>query len=49
VAVGSRRYATRAAALDVPESVDTTAGLTAWVAIDGRLAGSIEFADRLRP
>lgn len=49
VAIGSRRFLyQRYPALESRPGNGTT-GLKAWLAIDGELRGTIEFADRLRP
>jgi cation transport ATPase len=49
VAVGSRRYAWQSAGAEPREDADDPDGLVAWVAVDGRLAGTIQFADQVRP
>jgi heavy metal translocating P-type ATPase len=49
VAVGSRRYAAESAGTAIPDADGDPDGLAAWVAVDGRLAGVIAFADQLRP
>jgi heavy metal translocating P-type ATPase len=50
VAIGSRRFLyLRYPALAHGRPGDGTSGLKAWLAIDGEIRGTIEFADRLRP
>lgn len=48
VAVGSHRFVTAAAADGWGDPLAASA-LRAWVAIDGRVAGLIDYADRVRP
>jgi heavy metal translocating P-type ATPase len=49
VSVGAREYILERTALaDVPEHLGDGAALRAYVAVDGALAGTIEFADQVR-
>ena len=52
VSIGARGYIRSRATDEERDSLDTASGtwlLRAFVAIDGRLAGTIEFTDRVRP
>ena len=49
IAIGSRAFMQSIVKEDVNADASMDAALRAWVAIDGRLAGFVDYADRLRP
>ena len=49
IAIGSRAFLQALVKEDVDADASMDAALRAWVAVDGRVAGFIDYADRLRP